>query len=203
MLSFTPILAGGIVSVMQTSHEIEILDQSPLIDELLGQFSTELGSNLKPYRGHLLRVLTYALHFLEGDRTHLPTMEVALVYHDIGVWTANTLAYLEPSVALAVKDNDANGWGYDAELLRDIIYWHHKITPFRGRHANVVNAIRKADWIDASNGRIRKGLSRETIATVEAAIPSEGFHASLKSIGASVAGSRMAAFRDLLKVIKV
>ena len=188
---------------MPKSNNIEILDQSTLIDDLLARYESELGENLVPYRGHLLRVLTYAVHFLGGDKTHLHEMEVALVYHDLGVWAANTLNYLEPSIELALKDNVSNNWGHNPELLKNIILWHHKITPFRGKNEDVINAIRKADWVDASNGLIRKGLSKEIIAQVKAAIPSKGFHASLKTIGIEVAGSRMNAFRDLLKVLKL
>ena len=187
---------------MNIQNTIEIYHQSSLIDEHLAQFESELGANFNAYRGHLLRVLTYAMHFLQGDKTHLNTIEVALVYHDIGVWTANTLAYLEPSIELALKHNHTNGWEYDTDLLKNIILWHHKITPFRGENAAVVNAVRKADWIDASNGRIKKGLSNETINKVNQALPSLGFHQSLRVIAAEVAGSRAAAFKDLLKVLK-
>lgn len=40
---------------------------------------------------------------------------------------------------------------------------HHKITPFRGPHRDVVEACRKADWIDANKGLIRNGLAAAQI----------------------------------------
>lgn len=38
-------------------------------------------------------------------------MEAAFVYHDIGLWTDRESAYLEPSEAVAIADNEKFGWG--------------------------------------------------------------------------------------------
>jgi hypothetical protein len=114
------------------------------------------------------------MHFLRADERHRPLVETAFAYHDIALWTDRELAYLEPSEVLALQDNATEAWGLDPDLLQDAIHWHHKITPYRGPGAEVVNAIRKADWIDASGGLLRQGLSRELsreqVAAVEAAI---------------------------------
>jgi hypothetical protein len=56
---------------------------------------------------------------------------MALVYHDIGLWTDSDLAYLEPSCAAAEAEAKKLGLSEsDQSLLRDIIFWHHKVRDF-------------------------------------------------------------------------
>ncbi len=55
----------------------------------------------------------------------------------------------------------------------------HKVTPFTGRNAATVEAVRKADLIDFSLGVLANGVSRHDIAKVMGEIPNHGFHASL------------------------
>jgi len=48
-----------------------------------------IGSDYAGYRGHVYRVLSYSLHYLGSniDPTSRNLLELALVYHDIGLWT--------------------------------------------------------------------------------------------------------------------
>ena len=92
------------------------------------------------------------MHFLDNDPSVERVVETAFVYHDIGLWTDKELAYLEPSEAVALADNARHGWGFDPDLLYGIIHWHHKVFPYQGPHARVIEACRRADWIDASLG---------------------------------------------------
>ena len=74
---------------------------------------------------------------------------------------------------------------HQVRLLSDIIYWHHKITPFvpsavaDEQYAAAVNAVRLADHIDASMGFISKGMPHSHIHAVMAKIPEAGFHLTL------------------------
>jgi len=122
------------------------------------------------------------MHFLNNDPQHQAFVETVFVYHDLGMWTDKELAYLEPSEALALKDNEEKNLGYDPDYLQAAIHWHHKITAYKGKNADVINAIRKADWIDATQGKMRKGLSVEQIKAVEEAIPLNGFHDVLQRL---------------------
>ncbi len=180
------------------TDEITIIDSSGL-DVLLEPYRSTLGDDLVAYRNHCQRVLTYALHFLDGDQRHRPLLEAALAYHDIGLWTDDELAYLEPSEEHAITDNERLGLGHDPQALRDIIHWHHKIRPFTGPNADVVNACRKGDWIDATAGRVRKGLSKEQIAAVEREIPREGFDDVLQRMAVDLGGG---ALRGNLRVVR-
>lgn len=183
-------------------NEIKIISESPTVEARLSPFREKVGKDYDGYRNHIYRVLTYTLHFLGEDETQREAIETALVYHDIGLWSDAQTAYLEPSIQRVLADNQEHGWGYDEQLLRDIIYWHHKVTAFRGPHANIVNAVRKADWVDATGGRIRKGLPKAEIRRVMEAIPPSGFYETLQRIGPELSGSQVQALRDMMKVFK-
>ncbi len=133
---------------------------------------------------------------------------MALVYHDVGLWTDAKLAYLEPScVAAAEAAKQAGLSPEQAQLVRDVIYFHHKVTPFvvaasadaakeggsdggvpPAAHAAVVNAVRLADHIDASMGLITKGMPHAHIAAVMEQVPEAGFHWTLLSFLPRVRG---------------
>ena len=180
-----------------TQSSIRVFSHSDLLEQRLTPFAAVLGEDLPGYRGHLYRVLTYAMHFLAGDQTYRGEIETALVYHDIAVWTDRTLDYLTPSAQLCLKHNQEQDWGYDPTLLENIILYHHKITRFRGPGAEIVNAVRKGDWIDAYQGLLRKGLSRDDIEMVSSSIPHEGFYDTLARLNKELNG-----LANLFKVLK-
>lgn len=178
---------------------IFIITESPRVEALLAPYREKLGADYVGYRNHILRVLTYALHFLGGNEEHLPLIETALAYHDIGMWSDGELAYLEPSIREAIAANAREGWGYDPALLRVLIAEHHKLRAYRGPNADLVNAVRKADWIDASGGLLRKGLTRAQVAAVTAAIPVAGFPQTLMRLAKDLAGGNR--LRGLTRVL--
>ncbi|WP_241908988.1 hypothetical protein [Vibrio sp. 10N.222.52.B12] len=55
----------------------------------------------------------------------------------------------------------------------------------------MIEACRKADWVDATKGSARKGLSKEVIAEVEAAFPNLGFHDTLLRLAKGYGGSTL------------
>ena len=59
------------------------------------------------------------------------------------------------------------------------------------RNQTGLATCRKADWIDATKGSVRKGLSKETIAEVEAAFPNLGFHDTLLRLAKDYGGSTL------------
>ncbi|MDN2482932.1 phosphohydrolase [Vibrio agarivorans] len=171
--------------------EIEIKLERPRVEMLFARYQELIGKDYEGYRNHVYRTITYAMHFLDNAEEYEQIVETAFVYHDIGLWTDNELAYLEPSEAVALDDNESFNWGLDPDLLRGAIHWHHKITPYKGPNAKVIEACRKADWIDASKGMVRKGLSKETIQKVEAAFPNNGFHNTLLRLAKDYGGSTL------------
>lgn len=168
--------------------DIAIQTKRPLVEELLDRYRDKIGKDFEGYRNHVYRTTTYAMHFL-GNNKHQQLVETAFAYHDIGLWTDQELAYLEPSEELALKDNERFEWKLDPDALRGAIHWHHKIFRYRGPHQEVIEACRKADWIDATKGWFRKGMSRSNIAKVESTFPNCGFHKTLMRLAKDYGGS--------------
>lgn len=173
------------------SGDITIIPNSKFVEDHLTGYKELIGSDYDGYRGHIYRVLSYTMHFLkknDTDAKYLPAIAAALVYHDIALWTDATLSYIEPSCVQAKRHLE----GFDSveqQLIQDIIYYHHKFTPFTaGPHANIVEAVRKADWIDASFGVLSKGIPRAHIRAVMNAIPEAGFHQTLADFGPRLHG---------------
>lgn len=171
--------------------QIKIKLERHRVDELFARYENLIGKDFPGYRNHVYRTITYAMHFLENAAEYEQLVETAFVYHDIGLWTDHELAYLEPSEAVALADNEKYGWELDPELLRKAIHWHHKIFSYKGPHQKVIEACRKADWIDASKGNLRKGVSKAAIKDVESAFPNLGFHDTLLRLAKDYGGSTL------------
>ena len=183
--------------------DILITSHSDRVESLLEPYRTVIGDDFAAYRGHIYRTITYAMHFLDGNEAHRPMVETAFAFHDIGLWTTRDLAYLAPSEDVALKQNQELGLGLDPETLKAAIHWHHKITRFRGKDADVVNAVRKGDWVDASQGLVRHGLSKEQVKQVQSAIDDHGFPDVLQRLAKDLGGSAISGnLRVLRRVFK-
>lgn len=170
-------------------HDIIIKTERPHIEELLARYQDLIGRDFDGYRNHVYRCVTYAMHFLDNAAEYEQLVETAFVYHDIGLWTDKKLAYLEPSEAVALRDNEKFGWGLAPNALKGAIHWHHKIFRYQGDHEIVIEACRKADWIDATQGWCRKGMQRSNIVKVESTFSNCGFHKSLLRLAKDYSGS--------------
>lgn len=203
------IAAIGVLYFVQTdgdlsTTEIKIYAENEVVENILAKYKDVIGADYAGYRSHIYRVMTYSMHFLGRDETFLPIIGTALVYHDIGLWTDKTLAYLEPSCS-RLKAELPGSYRYSEEewqLMDDIVYWHHKITPFDGPHADVVEAVRKADWIDATLGLVHQGMPRKHISTVNSAIAENGFHQTLFEFAPRLHGYDVFSYTDLLSILK-
>lgn len=163
-----------------------ITDQSEL-DAHLKSFEESLGNDFDGYRNHCLRVLTYAVHVLkEGSgfdasevSTALPLLGAAVAYHDIGLWADGELYYIEVSAERAKEALQDKFSAQQIATIHTIIMEHHKITPWHGEDEDLVNAVRKADWLDATLGFVRHGMPTGNIAMTRRALEEAGFHETL------------------------
>jgi len=184
--------------------EIIIKTERPRVEVLFAPYRTIIGSDYDGYRNHVYRTITYAMHFLNNAPQHEQLVETAFVYHDIGLWTDHELAYLEPSEVVALEDNKKYSWGLYPEALSGAIHWHHKVFPYKGTHQDVIEACRKADWIDATQGWVRKGMSRSAIAQVESTFPNCGFHKALLRLAKEFGGSTIiGGFKVVRGIVKL
>jgi hypothetical protein len=151
----------------------------PVTDEILTSFALAVGPDLQGYRNHIYRMLNFycALSGTEG----LPgeAVQIAAAFHDLGIWTDNTLDYLPPSVGLATHYLDTRQRTELSSEVSALILEHHKVRPYRSVHAASVESFRRADLVDVSLGLVRFGLPRSFIKTVQSTFPDHGFHGTL------------------------
>ena len=150
-----------------------------VLDDVLGAHTSALGDDFVAYRNHVYRVVNLCLRLASATADEVHRIAVAAVFHDLGIWTAGTFDYLRPSVALAKAYLLRSSTPELVPEVETMILEHHKISPYRGASQPLVEAFRKADWIDVSRGLLRFGMPRRFVAELYAKWPSAGFHRRL------------------------
>lgn len=92
------------------------------------------------------------------------------------MFPSRTLDYLESSSVLARRYLDEIGREDWSEQITCMISYHHKITAYRGKYANLVEAFRKADWIDVSFGLRKFGLPPQWLQSLHEQLPLYTFY---------------------------
>jgi len=151
---------------------------SPGILGLIKPFESAFPSagDFQGYYHHCLRMLNVILLLSRNEPDRQQKVEIALAFHDLCVFPRRTLDYLGASARLAgnhLANVGRTEWIEPVELM---IRMHHKITPYRGPHANLVEAMRKADWIDVSFGALRFGIPRDWVQKLHRALPLHSFY---------------------------
>lgn len=151
----------------------------PLVDGILASHADALGPDLPAYRNHVTRVLHFLFALAPDLRSSEQPILIAGAFHDLGIWTANTFDYLDPSSRLAEEYLRAQDLGRLRPEVDVIIQQHHKLRPYTGPFSLSVEAFRRADLVDLSLGVFRSGLARSFIRSVRAEFPNEHFHSRL------------------------
>jgi hypothetical protein len=151
------------------------MDENKIIDTILSEYKTDLGIHFNAYRNHVCRIYSFAL-LLDKDKTNHEKYAIAATFHDLGIWTANTFDYLEPSIELSKQyliKNNKTDWIDEISLMIDM---HHKRSFYKGNFQNTVEVFRKADWIDVTLSIKKYGLATSEIKVIQKAYPNKGFH---------------------------
>ncbi len=148
----------------------ELIREDPLVEQILDEHRDHAGddeSGWNGYRGHVYRVLNLARALAPESPDRDEKLAIASAFHDLAVFAS--LDYLPPSIraqdAWLTRTGRA-GW---SEELALIVAEHHRPTPYRGAHAPLVEAFRRADFADVSQGLVHPGLSRAYVTAVRAA----------------------------------
>jgi HD domain len=165
--------------MLPNASETGLVRSLPTVEAVLDDHASELGHDLTAYRNHVYRVVNLCLAIVGDSRVELEKVAVAAVFHDLGIWTNHTFDYIAPSVVVARKHLAARGLADWIPEIEAMIVDHHKVTPSRANPHSLVEAFRRADWIDVSLGLRKFGLPRALIAAVAAAWPNAGFHRRL------------------------
>jgi len=147
-----------------------------IVDGVLDQYASALRDDFNGYRNHVYRVVNLCVAIAEGGGADLEKIAIAAVFHDLGIWTNHTFDYIAPSVSLArehLASRSRANWIPEVEAM---IVNHHKITRARADGGSLVEAFRRADWIDVSRGFRQFGLARNFIESLFTNWPSAGFH---------------------------
>lgn len=165
--------------MVQNASHTTLLTDIETVEAVLDDHASALGHDLVAYRNHVYRVVNLCLPLSGDGRVEIEKVAIAAVFHDLGIWTSRTFDYIDPSVMLArehLTERRMADWIPEIEAM---IVNHHKITASRANPAWLVEAFRRADWVDVTCGLRRFGLSRASIVAVTAAWPSAGFHRRL------------------------
>jgi hypothetical protein len=156
-----------------------LLTEIATLDLLLEAHRAQIGADFTGYRNHTYRVANLCLALSPGDPDPLQKIVVAAAFHDMGIWTDGTFDYLQPSVRLAGAHLAGTGRAEWTPEITAMILEHHKISRYQGDAQWLVEAFRRADWVDVSMGLLTFGLPRTLLADLYSTWPSAGFHRRL------------------------
>lgn len=159
---------------------MKVISHYPLVEDLIAPYEKLIGRDLAGYKNHVYRVANYCTA-LGVETNASEVVQIASVFHDIGIWTAHTFDYIGPSKQEAtcyLKCSHKRHLIQEVELL---IEKHHKLRKYRGMFSHRVEPFRRADTVDLCMGLIRFGLPPSYMQDVMAAFPNCGFHKRLAS----------------------
>ena len=158
---------------------VRIEEHIPLLEEILGKYQDRIGIQFDAYRNHVYRVLNYCFVFHPCDGDDKRKLIIAGCFHDLGIWPDDNVDYLAPSIALANEYLTATNQTQWAAEITQMIDLHHQCRSITNAASPLVEVFRKGDWVDASLGWCRFGLSRALVRQVSRAFPNLGFHRNL------------------------
>ena len=152
------------------------LVRHPLIDEILDarrDFARGHLAAFEGYRNHAHRVYNFARSIASWPPDDEDKAAIAAAFHDLCAFDG--LDYIEPSIEEAgryLRETGREAW--DREVACTIAF-HHRVRPYRGEHASLVEPFRRADWNDFTMGLVRGGVPRELREAADAEFPVSDF----------------------------
>ena len=152
------------------------LVRHPLIDEILDarrEVAHGQDAAFEGYRNHAHRILNYVRALSSPSPEDEQKIAIAAAFHDL--FAFDGLDYLEPSIEEAgryLRETGREAW--DREIAH-VIAFHHRVRPYRGEFATLVEPFRRADWNDFSLGLVQGGIPRELRKAADAEFPVKDF----------------------------
>ncbi|MGQ0479913.1 MAG: hypothetical protein ACT4O0_02615 [Pseudonocardia sp.] len=168
-----------------TVTDTGVVTDMPMLDALLDPYRAGLGVGYNGYRAHCYRMLNWARFVSEPRPYREEKLAIMTVLHDLPFMLTGDLDYLGRACAMATEHLREIGRPEWTEELHLMINNHHRLRGYTGPHAELVEACRKADWIDVSFTKLRFGIPRRRIVEVRATFPmNEAFKAvAITAIG--------------------
>ena len=148
------------------------LVRHPLIDEILDarrELAHGQDAAFEGYRNHARRIHNFVRAISSLSPEGEEKIAIAAAFHDL--YAFDGLDYLEPSIEAAgryLRETGREAWDREVALT---IAFHHRVRPYRGPHAELVEPFRRADWNDFTMGLVRWGIPRELRKAADAELP--------------------------------
>jgi hypothetical protein len=148
----------------------ELVREHPLVEQILDAHRDRArgdDAGWNGYRGHVYRVLNLARALAPEAADRDDKLAIAAAFHDLEAF--GSLDYLAPSIRAQdawLRDTGRAAW---ADELAVVVAEHHRVTPYRGAHAALAEAFRRADFADVSQGLVHPGIPRAYLRAVRAA----------------------------------
>lgn len=161
---------------------MDIHSPIPLLEEILGHWQAKLGADYIGYKHHVYRMAHCCLALRDCTDVERDKIFIAAAFHDLGIWTEETVDYLPPSILLARDYLSAAGLAEWSAEIEDMIDQHHKLRPVHQSVSALVEVFRRGDLVDFSLGVIRFGIPRRDIKALQQQFPNAGFHKRLMQL---------------------
>ena len=152
------------------------LVRHPLIDEILDarrEFARGQDAAFEGYRNHAHRIHNFVRAISSLSPEDEDKIAIAAAFHDLCAFDG--LDYLEPSIEEAAKYLRETGRAaWDREVALTIAF-HHRVRPYRGEAAHLVEPFRRADWNDFTMGLVKAGIPGEVRKASNAEFPVRDF----------------------------
>jgi hypothetical protein len=165
----------------------EIVHSLPLVEQILEAHRHRAhgdDAGYDSYKAHVYRVVNFARAFTPEEPDRDDKLAIASAFHDLGAF--DTLDYLVPSIEAQdawLQQTGREPWSDELAL---IVAEHHRLSGYRPPrpYASLVEAVRRADLVDVSQGLIRFGLPRSYVKDVRAAFDASVFFKRVIPAGA-------------------
>jgi hypothetical protein len=155
---------------------VDALARHPLIDEILDarrEYARGHDAAYEGYRNHAQRINCFvrAISSLSADDRE--KLAIAAAFHDLCAFDG--MDYLEPSIEAAaryLRETGREAWDREVALT---IAFHHRIRPYRGEAAHLVEPFRRADWNEVTIGLVSGGIPRELRKAADTEFPVTAF----------------------------
>jgi hypothetical protein len=129
------------------------------------------------YRNHVYRVYNLAVVNIPAAPEQ-ELLAITSAFHDLGIWTAKTFDYIEPSVQLAKQFMEQRQFTVEQmQLVTQAIALHHKVRAVT--EMSFVENFRRADLYDLSLGLAGGSYNTGFTRKLYKVFPPRGFHGFL------------------------
>lgn len=161
---------------------MQIENSFPLLDSILDKWQQIIGSEFVAYKNHCQRMINFCFILHQCSEEDKKKIIIASAFHDIGIWTNNTVDYIPPSIPPAIEYLNKNGLESWSEEISLMISEHHKLRLYNDKPFPLVEVFRKGDLVDFSLGMVSFGIDKNVIKQVKNQFPNSGFHKFLLKI---------------------